>query len=344
MLRPGIEYFGAADDRAALAFAEGNSPDAPPLLRADDVTPAALAIFGALLTARPIAELSVPPELEELDLELRDDSVVRVLRLPRGVSAALARADREQLEALAARSLVYLPPGADVEVVADFLDELGATARAGGIYARVIEPFPPPRSVAGHPGRARRLLSYGGLLLAGGLAVTAFILVPLVPGTLLPLLVPAAALTSLSIQAITRDRADARLEAVAEERDGAVVTTIRGGPDVEERLSRLASAVLGSGLPAGRPRAPRLHLMADPAGLTVRFDAMRGVTFPAPSVIAVAPHGPGQSRLSFALRVSDDEAELWDVDVVDSQGAAAGDADLASIAATFASILGARLG
>jgi hypothetical protein len=355
VLTPGIEYFGVASDDDAQAFADGIATFAPPLVRADGITPDGyLAIFGALLAARPIAQLAEPPELETLSTEVRGDSAIHLIRLPQSTSDALAAATPETFREVARRSLTYTEfTGADPDRIATFLTDLGACARAGGLYARVIAPAEVGRWRVPLRYRVRTALPFIGIgatpvLLAAGVVVVPF------AGWGLPLLWAGAVIVlSRSIHTLFARRTHTLLFAVAPDTLGSVTIPVAAGDHFRRRLSAIARDVLDLELPRINSHSQIAYLVADPSGLTVFIDKQRRLHLPTEVVLAVTSSGEDPPpltyvepatlpRLSFVLRVSDDESELWDLAVVDTAGTRMSAAGVAETARIVAAIVDAR--
>lgn len=100
-------------------------------------------------------------------------------------------------------------------------------------------------------------------------------------------------------------------------------------------------------------RSQIAYLVADPSGVSVLIDEQPRLHLPTDVVIAVTSSGEDPAplsyvdpatlpRMSFVLRVSDDESDVWDLAVVDPTGVCLSAVDVAEIARIVAGIVDVR--
>lgn len=352
MLTPGIEYFGARSDGDAVLFGEGNHASVSGVVRADGLAPdGAFAFLGALMTARPLADLVDPDELVTLSTEPRDEITITVLRLPTSVGTALAGSTNESIAELARRARVSwgYPTEIDTEM-SELLSEIGAAVRSGGghLYARVLAPTTPaPLRIPmwSHIMRAAPILgliSVPALLVAAGAAVVldAVPWLPFVP------FFGAVIMVRVSIATIRRRRAAMRAIDVL---DGAAGITfpIIAEPGFLSGLWDFQREVLNE-----EPMRPRdgIHgqLVVDPSGIRVHLGesstfigagSVRGLASVATRVDVESFAAVGEiAALAIILTVDDDESISW-VAPLASEGHEAFRVDGSEGFATYASAL-----
>jgi hypothetical protein len=359
-MTPGIEYFVAASDDEAEAFAEGRAVVTPRLVRGDGVAPDGLfAVLGALLTGRAIDVLASDPELTVITVDEREDGVVRLVRLPEVVSDALSIASDARLLEVGHRARVIGElRAAEPELIAEFLRDLASLTRPGGrLYARTIEGLDPTPEMNAKWRRMTAALPWIGVATAVVVVVGGILLTREVSHPLRLAFLPVAGLVlSFSLGVIIRRRSSRRLLSVVESASPASIgVTIDANGAFLGRLPSIVADVVGDvEIPTSVPRG-RLHLVAHPGGLDLVFGDDRVIAFPAERVLGIdaaavqvtrGPHDTDGVVGGFVivLSVNDDESVVWEVAAYDSIGGRLTPAQLAPIAEAWALLTGARWG
>jgi hypothetical protein len=334
VLTPGIEYFRAADDDAALEFFEGRHTRDVPLVRADGLAPGGdLALFGSLLTGRAMDDLSAPESLRVLTTEDRDDFSLLLVALPDDLVGALAAATPHDLADVARRARMF-SEYADLptESILDALAPIATLARAdaGGLYARLLV----PRNWAPRPApwwsRIGRIAPWAGLALATGLLVASLILRRPGSGPVgLPLI---GALAAVCLGVLLARRVAARAHRVAKVRGGFVLLWV-ADRSVRVALRTAAETILGLPpiIPRGRVRGRWGYLSVDASGVTAYAGDDEPVRFPVESIVSLSLATPKAGSGGFGLRAptpgidfllstSDGRTAHWVAPLVDTSG------------------------
>lgn len=356
VLQPGIEYFGVADDEAAIAFAEGLASREVHVVRADGFGPDfPMAVFGALLTGRRIAELAEEPELHTVAVEDRGATAITVFRMPDVVSDALASSDDSDLADVARRSHVYAElAGVPTEFVTDLLVRLAGCAREGRLYARVVHPTEASHARRPSVDGIRRALPWIGLVVTLASVIAAFVVITRsTPALYFPMLIGGAILANISIGVLIARRRTRRLRNVADRSLGSTAVTVAAGPAFRAALTMMVAEVLGP--EAAVPSSPgdALHLVADPSGLDLVFADDRTVHIPATVILGLAAsecaipvHSIGSPStvvvLDIVLRVDAQESVVWEVPIAHPTGGTPHLEEIVGLAAKIAAIVGAR--
>lgn len=334
MLNPGIEYFRAADDDAALELFEGRQAREVPLVRADGMSPGGdLALFGSLLTGRAMDDVAALESLRVLATEDRATFSLLLAAIPDNLVGALAAATPDDLADVARRAQTF-SEYADIptERIAGVLTELADLTRAadGRLYARLLVPrdWAPPRTSGWS--RVRRWAPWFGLALAAALLVAAILLRR--PGSAPFGLSGIGVLAAFCVGALMARAVAQRANRVAKVRGGLVLLWVADRP-VRAALRTAASAILGMPpvSPRGRVRGRWGYLSVDASGVTAYAGDDEPVRFPVESIVSVTSATPKAGSGGFGLRAptpgidfllttSDGRQTHWVAPLVDTAG------------------------